>query len=169
MMEGAVCVCRRGRMRIGHLQTLRDRTPPYTQLQVLLRRIGLHDRTRGAHGQTQRPADLTHHYRRPDVRSPDLSLSARVVRVNTQALMPSAITAGHRTIHKRRGDVIQLCLIYLQLCTLTPVLQDNRDLMKNQRADNCQVQGIQTGLILNSLIMHVLLIINGNSSFDVRL
>uniref|UniRef100_A0A673MMN1 Uncharacterized protein n=1 Tax=Sinocyclocheilus rhinocerous TaxID=307959 RepID=A0A673MMN1_9TELE len=139
MMEGAVCVCRCGRMRIGRLQTLRDRTPPYTQLQVLLRRIGLHDRTRGAHGQTQRPADLTHHYCRPDVRSPDLSVSARVVRVNAQALMPSAITAGHRTIHKRRGNVIQLRLIYLQLCTLAPVLQDNRDLMKNQRTGNCQI------------------------------
>lgn len=153
-------------MRIRRLQTLRDRTPPYTQLQVLLRRIGLHDRTRGAHGQTQRPADLTHHDRRPDVRSPDLSVSARVVRVNAQALMPSAITAGHRTIHKCRRNVIQLRLIYLQLCTLAPVLQDNRDLMKNQRAENYQVQDIQTGLILNSctsLIMHV------KSSLDVRL
>uniref|UniRef100_A0A8C2CWP1 Uncharacterized protein n=1 Tax=Cyprinus carpio TaxID=7962 RepID=A0A8C2CWP1_CYPCA len=96
-------------MRIGRLHTLRDRTPPYTQLQILLRCIGLHDRTRGAHGQTH----------------PDLSVSARVVRVNAQALMPSAITAGHRTIHKRRRNVIQLRLIYLQLCTLAPVLQDN--------------------------------------------
>lgn len=159
-------------MRIRRLQTLRDRTPPHTQLQVLLSRIGLHDRTRGAHGQTQRPTDLTHHDRRPDVRSPDLSVSARVVRVNAQALMPSAITAGHRTIHKRWGNVIKLCLIYLQLSTLAPVLQDNRDLMKNQRAEKCQVYYIQTGQILNSctsLIMHVQLIIHDNSSLDVRL
>uniref|UniRef100_A0A671M1R6 Uncharacterized protein n=1 Tax=Sinocyclocheilus anshuiensis TaxID=1608454 RepID=A0A671M1R6_9TELE len=147
MMEGCYLPCpSAGESYQGRLQTLRDRTPPYTQLQVLLRRMGLHDRTRGAHGQTQRPADLTHHYHRPDVRSPDLSVSARVVRVNAQALMPSAITAGHRTIHKRRGNVIQLRLIYLQLCTLAPVLQDNRDLMKNQRilwgTKNCSLISI---------------------------
>lgn len=58
-----------------------------------------------------------------------LSMAPVALGMDSQAVLATPLTAGHRAVHEGGGHIVELGLVDLLLNALAPVLEDDGDLV----------------------------------------